>query len=285
VLSAYRVYSEGPAQGRRTTPWDHTALVYLMDRDGRFVSRSTSNGRPRKPRSICSGISELVPAVKGAKRALASGPDWSIRPSNSVTNFRQCQKIACFFPRKIAHSSPQPADRAVDRGCAGGGGIRRHGLGANRAPACGRGGAAGGARLLGPAAAAGPATIWSRLTVIRFLTETDYPPFNFTGPDGNPAGFNVDLARALWRRDQGHLAPSQMRRFETLIDAITSNRGDAIIASMAVTPQLRARVDFQPIPIIARRRRFVSRRDAVMPEVPPRIYRKARRSASSPHLA
>src|SRR5471030_3276721 len=28
----------------------------------------------------------------------------------------------------------------------------------------------------------------SRLTVIRFLTETDYPPFNFTGPDGNPAG-------------------------------------------------------------------------------------------------
>src|SRR3954451_23778605 len=37
----------------------------------------------------------------------------------------------------------------------------------------------------------------SRLTVIRFLTETDYPPFNFTGPDGNPAGFNVDLARQL----------------------------------------------------------------------------------------
>ena len=35
----------------------------------------------------------------------------------------------------------------------------------------------------------------SRLTVIRFLTETDYPPFNFTGPDGNPAGFNVDLAQ------------------------------------------------------------------------------------------
>src|SRR6266516_1516248 len=37
----------------------------------------------------------------------------------------------------------------------------------------------------------------SRLTVIRFLPETDYPPFNFTGPDGNPAGFNVALARSL----------------------------------------------------------------------------------------
>ncbi|MES1148407.1 MAG: transporter substrate-binding domain-containing protein, partial [Bradyrhizobium guangdongense] len=72
----------------------------------------------------------------------------------------------------------------------------------------------------------------SRLTVIRFLTETDYPPFNFTGADGNPAGFNVDLARALC--DEIKISCTiQMRRFETLVDAITSNRGDAIIASMA----------------------------------------------------
>src|SRR5689334_3422590 len=77
----------------------------------------------------------------------------------------------------------------------------------------------------------------SRISVIRFLTETDYPPFNFTGPDGNPAGFNVDLARALC--DEIKITCTiQMRRFETLVDAITSNRGDAIIASMAVTPAL-----------------------------------------------
>src|SRR5689334_6701655 len=77
----------------------------------------------------------------------------------------------------------------------------------------------------------------SRITVIRFLTETDYPPFNFTGADGNPAGFNVDLARALC--DEIKITCTiQMRRFETLVDAITSNRGDAIIASMAVTPAL-----------------------------------------------
>ena len=36
----------------------------------------------------------------------------------------------------------------------------------------------------------------SRLTLIRFMTEVDYPPFDFAGPDGNPTGFNVDLARA-----------------------------------------------------------------------------------------
>src|SRR5437016_574757 len=83
----------------------------------------------------------------------------------------------------------------------------------------------------------------SRITVIRFLTETDYPPFNFTGADGNPAGFNVDLARSLCEEIKV-TCTVQMRRFETLLDAITSNRGDAIIASMAVTPQLRAKLDF-----------------------------------------
>ncbi|HEX2538585.1 MAG TPA: transporter substrate-binding domain-containing protein, partial [Pseudolabrys sp.] len=37
----------------------------------------------------------------------------------------------------------------------------------------------------------------SRISIIRFLTETDYPPFDYAGPDGNPAGFNVDLARMI----------------------------------------------------------------------------------------
>ena len=107
----------------------------------------------------------------------------------------------------------------------------------------------------------------SRLTVIRFLTETDYPPFNFTGADGNPAGFNVDLARALC--DEIKVTCTiQMRRFETLVDAITSNRGDAIIASLAVTPQLRARLDFTD-PYYRAPARFVSRRDGVMAEVRP----------------
>ncbi|WP_316398673.1 transporter substrate-binding domain-containing protein [Bradyrhizobium sp. 33ap4] len=107
----------------------------------------------------------------------------------------------------------------------------------------------------------------SRLTVIRFLTETDYPPFNFTGPDGNPAGFNVDLARALC--DEIKVTCTiQMRRFETLIDALATNRGDAIIASMAVTPQLRAKVDFTD-PYYRAPARFVSRRDNAMPEIRP----------------
>ena len=34
----------------------------------------------------------------------------------------------------------------------------------------------------------------TRISIIRFLTETDYPPFNFTGADGTPAGFNVSIS-------------------------------------------------------------------------------------------
>src|SRR3979409_246776 len=125
----------------------------------------------------------------------------------------------------------------------------------------------------------------SRLTVIRFLTETDYPPFNFTGPDGNPAGFNVDLARQLC--DEIKVTCTiQMRRFETLIHAITSNRGDAIIASLAVTPQLRARLDFTD-PYYRAPARFVSRRDAVMPEIRPEYLegKKVGAIAGSSHEA
>jgi len=107
----------------------------------------------------------------------------------------------------------------------------------------------------------------SRLTVIRFLTETDYPPFNYTGADGNPAGFNVDLARSLCEEIKVSCTV-QMRRFETLVDALTSNRGDAVIASMATSPQLRARVDFTD-PYYRVPARFASRKDAVMPEIRP----------------
>lgn len=125
----------------------------------------------------------------------------------------------------------------------------------------------------------------SRLTVIRFLTETDYPPFNFTGPDGNPAGFNVDLARLLCEEIKASCT-IQMRRFETLVDSLLANRGDAIIASLAVTPQLRSRVDFTD-PYYRAPARFVSRRDSVMSEVRPEYLegKKVGAIAGSAHEA
>ena len=114
----------------------------------------------------------------------------------------------------------------------------------------------------------------SRLTVIRFLTETDYPPFNFAGSDGNPAGFNVDFAKLLC--DEIKVTCTvQMRRFETLVDALATNRGDAVIASIAVTQTLRTKVDFTD-PYYRTPARFVSRKDMAVDTIRPE-YLEGRR--------
>jgi polar amino acid transport system substrate-binding protein len=110
----------------------------------------------------------------------------------------------------------------------------------------------------------------SRITLIRFLTENDYPPFNYAGPDGNPAGFNVDLARMICE-ELKIACTIQMRRFDTLIDSLSDNRGDAVMASIGVTPQTRKRVDFTD-PYYRTPARFVARRDAPAMDVRPEQF-------------
>src|SRR5438874_7661765 len=100
----------------------------------------------------------------------------------------------------------------------------------------------------------------SRMSVIRFLTETDYPPFNFAGPDGNPQGFNIDLARMMCE-ELKVACTIQMRRFETLVPALNANQGDAAIASIATTLEMRAKVDFSDS-YYRTPARFVTKRDS-----------------------
>ncbi|MBV8792955.1 MAG: transporter substrate-binding domain-containing protein, partial [Pseudolabrys sp.] len=107
----------------------------------------------------------------------------------------------------------------------------------------------------------------TRIAGIRFLTEIDYPPFDYAGPDGQPAGFNVDLARALCEEIKV-TCTIQMRRFDTLIDSLNGNQGDAVIASLAVTPDMRRRVDFSD-PYYRTPARFVSRKDVEVDDVKP----------------
>ncbi len=107
----------------------------------------------------------------------------------------------------------------------------------------------------------------TRLTVIRFMTEVDYPPFNFAGPDGNPVGFNVDLARMICEELKVNCTV-QMRRFDTLFDALNENCGDAAIASISVSDQTRRRVDFSD-PYYRPSARFVGRRASPIDNVSP----------------
>jgi polar amino acid transport system substrate-binding protein len=107
----------------------------------------------------------------------------------------------------------------------------------------------------------------SRISQIRFLTEFDYPPFNYAGPDGNPAGFNVELARLICEELKLQCT-IQLRRFDTLLQALGENRADAVIASLAVTPETRLRVDFSD-PYYRATARFVARRDSPLRDAVP----------------
>jgi polar amino acid transport system substrate-binding protein len=80
----------------------------------------------------------------------------------------------------------------------------------------------------------------SAIRVIRFLVDDEYPPFHYAAPDGELAGFSVDLARALCR-ELKLACTIQARRWDTLADSLAEGRGDAIIAAMRITPELRTR--------------------------------------------
>jgi polar amino acid transport system substrate-binding protein len=91
---------------------------------------------------------------------------------------------------------------------------------------------------------------------IRFLTEDDYPPFHFALPDGRLSGFDVDLARAICE-ELSITCTIQARRFDTLIDALNEDQGDAIMAAIRIDPPSRAKLDFSR-PYYSTPARFVS---------------------------
>jgi len=109
----------------------------------------------------------------------------------------------------------------------------------------------------------------SRIQSIRFLTDLDYPPFDYAGADGNPAGFNVDLARLLCDEIKATCS-IQARRFDLLLDALNDNHGDAVIASIAPTAAARQRADFTD-PYYRTPARFVARVDSPIRDVEPEL--------------
>ncbi len=109
----------------------------------------------------------------------------------------------------------------------------------------------------------------SRIQSIRFLTDVDYPPFDYAGPDGNPSGFNVDLARLICAEIKV-ACTIQARPFDTLLDALDDNRGDAVIASIAATAATRRRADFSD-PYYRTPARFVARVDNPIGDVLPEL--------------
>jgi polar amino acid transport system substrate-binding protein len=107
----------------------------------------------------------------------------------------------------------------------------------------------------------------SGLRTVRFLTDDDFPPLHFAGPDGAPTGFSVELARAACER-LGIVCTIQARRFDTLLDALSEGRGDVIAAAVPVTTELRRRFSVTA-PYFRFPARFAAKSDRNQPEPSP----------------
>ncbi len=133
------------------------------------------------------------------------------------------------------------------------------------------------ALLAGPAVAQGVAipNFWdprnkferpdlTTVRTVRFLVEDEFPPLNFTGPDGVPTGFSVELARAACER-LALTCTIQVRRFDTLLEALETRNGDVVAAGFPINADLRARfgVTYPYFKIPAR---FAARKDRNAPE-------------------
>ncbi len=107
----------------------------------------------------------------------------------------------------------------------------------------------------------------TRRTVIRFLTTSDFPPFNYLDEDGVLTGFHVDLARAICL-ELAAQCDVTARPWEDLLPALTRRQADAVIAGHMVSARAMANVDFTDRYFFTPGR-FVGRRGAAELEITP----------------
>jgi polar amino acid transport system substrate-binding protein len=82
-----------------------------------------------------------------------------------------------------------------------------------------------------------------RRVAVRFLTEGDFPPFNYYDDEGVLTGLNVDLARALCQ-ELNAACDIKVRPWNELFAGLKRSEADAVIAAHALNAQSMAAVDF-----------------------------------------
>jgi polar amino acid transport system substrate-binding protein len=92
---------------------------------------------------------------------------------------------------------------------------------------------------------------------IRFLTTSDFPPFNFRDGNGELIGFNIDLARRICA-EVNIACTMQDWPWDQAANALADSQGDALIAGLAVTAENGQRFDFSST-YLALPGRFVTR--------------------------
>jgi polar amino acid transport system substrate-binding protein len=107
-----------------------------------------------------------------------------------------------------------------------------------------------------------------RRALIRFLTESDFPPFNYLDEDNVLTGFNVDIARAVCL-DLNATCDIQVRPWAELLPTLVRGQADAIVASHTPSANTLKIADFTE-PYYFTPARFAGQRGTSIADVTPR---------------
>lgn len=74
-------------------------------------------------------------------------------------------------------------------------------------------------------------------------TDTTFAPFEFTSPEGDLVGIDMDLLRAI-AKDQGFEVEIRQLGFDAAVQALQANQVDAVMAGMSITDERKQTFDF-----------------------------------------
>ena len=106
-----------------------------------------------------------------------------------------------------------------------------------------------------------------RLDKLRFVTDSDYPPFHYFDEEGVLTGFNVDLAKAICEVLQVECDIKPVS-WDDLFTSLDNGDADAAIASIRITEEALTKADFSSR-YYATPARFIARKSSELKDVRP----------------